>query len=112
MTSKDLYAKWVPINSKVSYFYKNEQDVDTQFGDIDTYAFGTDVTVRTAHPEKEGYTFKGWKTEDATVKDDGTFTMPANEVRFDAEFEKNPAKQYTYTVNRRSTKRPTFTFRV
>ena len=100
MTSKDLYAKWVPINSKVSYFYKNEQDVDTQFGDIDTYAFGTDVTVRTAHPEKEGYTFKGWKTEDATVKDDGTFTMPANEVRFDAEFEKNPAKQYTYTVNK------------
>ena len=100
MISKDLYAKWVPINSKVSYFYKNEQDVDTQFGDIDTYAFGTDVTVRTAHPEKEGYTFKGWKTEDATVKDDGTFTMPANEVRFDAEFEKNPAKQYTYTVNK------------
>lgn len=60
MTSLDLYAKWVPNDFKVSYFYQNEQDVETQFGDIDTYAFGTDVTVRTAHPEKEGYTFTGW----------------------------------------------------
>ena len=97
MTSKDLYAKWVPINSKVSYFYKNEQDVDTQFGDIDTYAFGTDVTVRTAHPEKEGYTFTGWTnianivTVDTTT---GKFTMPAQDVRFDATFEIN---QYNVT---------------
>ena len=97
MTSKDLYAKWVPINSKVSYFYKNEQDVDTQFGDIDTYAFGTDVTVRTAHPEKEGYTFTGWTnianivTVDTTT---GKFTMPAQNVRFDATFEIN---QYNVT---------------
>ena len=57
MTSLDLYAKWVPINSEVSYFYQNEQGTEMRFGDIDTYAFGDDVTVRTAHPEKEGYTF-------------------------------------------------------
>ena len=100
MTNKDLYAKWVPINSKVSYFYKNEQDVDTQFGDIDTYAFGTDVTVRTAHPEKEGYTFTGWTNiaNIVTVDADGKFTMPAQDVRFDAQFSIN---QYhvTYKVD-------------
>ena len=97
MTELDLYAKWVPINSEVSYFYKNEQNVDTQFEGIDTYAFGTDVTVRTAHPEKEGYTFTGWTnianivTVDTTT---GKFKMPAENVRFDATFEIN---QYNVT---------------
>ena len=100
MTSKDLYAKWVPINSKVSYFYKNEQDVDTQFGDIDTYAFGTDVTVRTAHPEKEGYTFTGWTNiaNIVTVDANGQFKMPAENVRFDATFEINKYN-VTYKVD-------------
>ena len=100
MTSLDLYAKWVPINSKVSYFYKNEQDVDTQFGDIDTYAFGTDVTVRTAHPEKEGYTFTGWTNiaNIVTVDANGQFKMPAENVRFDATFEINKYN-VTYKVD-------------
>ena len=100
MTSKDLYAKWIPINSKVSYFYKNEQDVDTQFGDIDTYAFGTDVTVRTAHPEKEGYTFTGWTNiaNIVTVDANGQFKMPAENVRFDATFEINKYN-VTYKVD-------------
>ena len=96
MTELDLYAKWVPINSEVSYFYKNEQNVDTQFEGIDTYAFGTDVTVRTAHPEKAGYTFTGWANiaNIVEVAADGTFTMPAQDVRFDAQFSIN---QYNVT---------------
>ena len=100
MNSWNLYAKWVPINSKVSYFYKNEQDVDTQFGDIDTYAFGTDVTVRTAHPEKEGYTFTGWTNiaNIVTVDANGQFKMPAENVRFDATFEINKYN-VTYKVD-------------
>ena len=96
MTELDLYAKWVPINSEVSYFYKNEQNVDTQFEGIDTYAFGTDVTVRTAHPEKEGYTFTCWTNikNIVTVDANGQFKMPAENVRFDATFEIN---QYNVT---------------
>ena len=94
MNSLDLYAKWVQ-KFNVSYFVD-----DQQYGATEEHAVGDNVTVRTAHPEKEGYTFKGWKTNNATVKDDGTFTMPEQNVRFDAEFEKNPAKQYTYTVNK------------
>ena len=100
MTSLDLYAKWVPNNFGVSYFYQNEQGKETQFGDIDTYAFDTDVTVRTAHPEKAGYTFTGWTNiaNIVTVDADGKFTMPAQDVRFDAQFSIN---QYhvTYKVD-------------
>lgn len=96
MTSLDLYAKWVPINSEVSYFYKNEQGTEMRFGDIDTYAFGDDVTVRTAHPEKEGYTFTCWTNikNIVTVDANGQFKMPAENVRFDATFEIN---QYNVT---------------
>ena len=98
MTDLHLYAKWNPINSEVSYFYQNEQGNATQFGGIDTYAFGTDVTVRTAHPEKEGYTFTGW-TPAADVANiievvNGKFTMPAQNVCFNGTFEIN---QYTVT---------------
>ena len=100
MTGLHLYAKWVPNNFEVSYFYQNEQGKETQFGDIDTYAFDTDVTVRTAHPEKEGYTFTGWTNiaNIVTVDADGKFTMPAQDVRFDAQFSIN---QYhvTYKVD-------------
>ena len=100
MTGLHLYAKWVPNDFKVSYFYQNEQGNATQFGGIDTYAFGTDVTVRTAHPEKEGYTFTGWTNiaNIVTVDADGKFTMPAQDVRFDAQFRIN---QYhvTYKVD-------------
>ena len=96
MTELDLYAKWVPINSEVSYFYQNEQGKETQFGGIDTYAFGDDVTVRTAHPEKEGYTFTCWTNikNIVTVDANGQFKMPAENVRFDATFEIN---QYNVT---------------
>ena len=100
MTGLHLYAKWVPNNFEVSYFYQNDQGTETQFGDIDTYAFGTDVTVRTAHPEKAGYTFTGWANiaNIVEVAADGTFTMPAQDVRFDAQFSIN---QYhvTYKVD-------------
>jgi len=102
MTGLHLYAKWVPNDFKVSYFYQNEQDVETQFGDIDTYAFGTDVTVRTAHPEKEGYTFTGW-TPAADVANiikvaDGKFIMPAQNVCFNGTFEINKYN-VTYKVD-------------
>ena len=98
MNSLDLYAKWVPNNFEVSYFYQNDQGTETQFGNIDTYAFGTDVTVRTAHPEKEGYTFTGWTpaTNVASIIKvvDGKFTMPAQNVCFNGTFAIN---HYTVT---------------
>lgn len=98
MTDLHLYAKWNPIPHTVSYFYQNEQGNATQFGGIDTYAFGTDVTVRTAHPEKAGYTFTGW-TPAADVANiikvvNGKFKMPAQNVCFNGTFAIN---HYTVT---------------
>ena len=95
MTGLHLYAKWVPKKFDVSYFVDNEQ-----YGETEEYAIDTDVTVRTAHPEKAGYTFTGWTNiaNIVTVDADGKFTMPAQDVRFDAQFRIN---QYhvTYKVD-------------
>ena len=84
-----LYAKWVKNAYNVTYYVdgaKYEQEK--------TYKVNSTVNVKNDRPEKEGYTFKGWKTNDVTVKNDGTFTMPEKDVRFDAEFEIN---KYTVT---------------
>ena len=88
MTSLDLYAKWVPNQFDVSYFVDNEKYGETEKHDVDST-----VTVKAA-PTKEGYTFTGWTnivTVDTTT---GQFTMPAQDVRFDATFEIN---QYNVT---------------
>ena len=83
MTSLDLYAKWVQDKFDVTYYVDGEKQVDA----TEKHAVGDNVNVSSTVPTKAGYTFKGWKTDDVTVKNDRTFTMPAKEVRFDAEFE-------------------------
>ena len=96
MNSLDLYAGWEQTAFDVSYFYKDDQNVETQFGTTETYKVGDDVTVKTAHPEKEGYTFKSWTNiaKIVTVDANGNFKMPAKNVRFDATFKIN---QYNVT---------------
>ena len=89
MDSWNLYAKWVPKKFDVSYFVDNEQ-----YGETEEYAVDTDVTVRTAHPEKAGYTFTGWTpaadvANIIKIDDNGHFIMPAQPVRFDAQFRIN-----------------------
>ena len=85
MNSWNLYAKWVPKKFDVSYFVDNEQ-----YGETEEYTVGTDVTVRTAHPEKEGYTFTGWENiANIVTVENGKFSMPAQPVRFDAQFRIN-----------------------
>ena len=102
MNSLDLYAGWRQTAFDVSYFYENERNVETQFGDTETYKVKSDVTVRTAHPEKEGYTFSGW-TPAADVANiikvaDGKFTMPAQNVLFNGTFTINQYR-VTYKVD-------------
>ena len=86
MDSWNLYAKWVPKKFDVSYFVDNEQ-----YGETEEYAVDTDVTVRTAHPEKAGYTFTGWTpaadvANIIKIDDNGHFTMPAQHVLFNGTF--------------------------
>ena len=83
-----LYAKWVKNAYNVTYYVDG-----AKYGQEKTYKVNSAVDVKTDRPEKEGYTFKGWKTKDVTVTND-TFTMPEKDVRFDAEFEIN---KYTVT---------------
>ena len=91
MTSLDLYAKWVPNDFEVSYYVDK-----TLYGDIEDHAVDSTVTVRTAHPEKEGYTFTGWTpaTDVASIIKvvDGKFTMPAQDVLFNGTFTINHYK--------------------
>ena len=93
MTSLDLYAKWVQDKFDVTYYVDGKKQDDA----TEKYAVGDNVTVSTTVPTKEGYTFTGWTTDDVTVKN-GTFTMPKNDVRFDAEFEINK-HNVTYYVD-------------
>ena len=64
----------------------------------DTYKVGADVAIRPV-PTKDGYTFTGWTSNDSAFDIRG-FKMPAHNVVIEGKFEKNPAKQYTYTVNK------------
>ena len=50
---------------------------------------GTEQTVSSEKPTREGYTFSGWKTTDVEVKNDKTFTMPKNNVIFTAQWTAN-----------------------
>ena len=54
------------------------------------------VTVAAA-PTHDGYVFSGWATADAEVNNNGTFTMPGNEVKLTGSWQ--PRGDLSYTVN-------------
>jgi len=91
-TYKATYAKTA---NKYNVTYKNG---DTVVSGPTAVAFGTNVTVGdgVAAPSKEGHSFTGWTTTDATVTD-GSFTMPAKDVVLYANFTAN-IHRVTYQV--------------
>ena len=56
--------------------------------EVDNVLAGTEQTVSTAQPTREGYTFSGWKTTDVAVTDN-KFTMPEKDVIFTAQWTAN-----------------------
>ena len=57
---------------------------------VDDVLAGTEQTVSTDVPSRQGYTFNGWTTTDVEVNDDDkTFTMPAQNVTFTAQWTAN-----------------------
>ena len=62
----------------------------------ENYPTGVEVTVKTA-PTMTGYTFSGWTTDTAVVKD-GKFTMNSSEVKFTGYWTVNP-HTITYYVD-------------
>ena len=78
--------------------YNVTYKVGTEVVGTEVYSFNSDVVIRPV-PTKEGHTFTGWTSTDSAFNDKG-FKMPAHDVVIEGKFEKNPAKQYTYTVNK------------
>ena len=78
--------------------YNVTYKVGTEVVGTDVYNFDADVAIRPV-PTQEGYTFYGWTSKDSAFDIRG-FKMPAHNVVIEGKFEKNPAKQYTYTVNK------------
>ena len=56
---------------------------------VDNVLAGTEQTVSSEKPTREGYTFSRWTTTDVEVKDDKTFTMPEKNVTFTAQWTAN-----------------------
>ena len=78
--------------------YNVTYKVGTEVVYTDVYNFDADVAIRPV-PTQEGYTFYGWTSKDSAFDIRG-FKMPAHNVVIEGKFEKNPAKQYAYTVNK------------
>ena len=86
------------------YYNRNEYTVTYQYDgtvpagasklpDAVKYKFGAEVTVAPA-ATATGYTFSGWTTEDATIKE-GKFEMPAKGVKLTGSFVKDDTQWYT-----------------
>ena len=91
-------ANKVTLNAK--YIANAPKKYTVTMGEKNTeYAVDADVSITA--PEKEGYTFTGWKVTGLpadvdTTKATITFTMPANNVTLKPQYEKNT---YTLTVD-------------
>lgn len=86
-----LYAQWKLFRT-IAYLPGAEgvtgMPEPATFKDV---AAGTAWTVSDAMPERPGYTFNGWVTDDAVVSN-GAFTMPDKDVTFTASWMPNEAK--------------------
>ena len=74
---------YVKVN-KYLVTYKSDGEVFHH----EAYKATTEVNQLTRIPKKEGFTFKGWTSEDVTVSNN-KFTMPAKDVVFTAVWEEN-----------------------
>ena len=87
------------------YYTRNSYEVTYEYtGTVPTgasglpstvsYKYGANVTVAAKASAPAGYTFHGWSTENATVKD-GAFEMPDHAVTLKGNFTANENTQYT-----------------
>ncbi len=79
-------------------------DYDTGFSDVEvpdsavkSATVGTEITLPVL--SKDGYTFGGWKSGNVSYAPGASFTMPADEVEFEAIWEKLPEIPEEYNVS-------------
>ena len=86
-----LVAQWTKNPEKYNVTYSVSGDVPAGYTvpiDSNKYEEGVTVTVADV-PNATGYTFYGWTSADATVGENGTFTMPAKNVTITGVWTKN-----------------------
>ena len=92
MPNKDVTVTvtYTMVTYYVTYIVDGEP-----YGDPEGYNYTTEVTLK-GNPEKEGYTFSGWSSQQVTIEDTTTkFDMPAEDVVIEGSFTIN---EYPYTI--------------
>ncbi|MBN2878570.1 MAG: InlB B-repeat-containing protein, partial [Clostridia bacterium] len=100
MTAGDvtLTAQWTAIDYNVTYD-DNDGDASTlPPTDSNNYNVGSSVTLAAA-PPRDGYTFDGWNDGSSTYAAGASYTMPADDVTFTAEW---TLTEYTVTLDKQS----------
>ena len=98
-------ANKVTLNAK--YIANAPKKYTVTMGEKNTeYAVDADVSITA--PEKEGYTFTGWKVTGLSADVDTTkatisFKMPANNVTLTPQYTENAPKTYTVTMGEENT---------
>ena len=106
-TTKATITFKMPANNvTLTPQYKKNSYTLTVDGKPEQRVFDEDVTVTA--PEKDGYTFTGWKVTGLSADVDTTkatisFTMPANNVTLKAQYTENAPKTYTVTMGEEET---------
>ena len=86
-----------PEKYQVSYQYEGEVPENAPAPPETAFYEEGETVTAALEPEAEGYTFSGWKTEDAALEN-GSFQMPAGAVVLTGSFEKIPEPVKTYEV--------------
>ena len=81
-----LTAQWEINSHKVTYMVDG-----VKYGEVETYEYDADVSIKPVPAVKEGHTFSGWKIDGTAAAD---FTMPDHDVTIEGSWAIN---QYTIT---------------
>jgi hypothetical protein len=81
----DLYAVWSINEYAISYDYDGGALPTGAASNADKAEYDDSITLTV--PEKFGYEFKGWISEDVDIDDENSFTMPAKNVAIKADWE-------------------------
>ena len=105
-TSETISFKMPANNVTLKPQYEKNTYTLTVDGKDEQRTFDEEVTVTA--PEKDGYTFTGWKVTGLSADVDTTkatisFTMPANNVTLKAQYTENAPEKYTVTMGDETT---------
>lgn len=90
-----VVGSYTAINYDITY-NTGDASVSVPADAVTSAAVGT--TIKLPEISRPGYTFGGWECDGATYSANASFTMPADEVEFNAIWNEIPAEPGEYTV--------------